>query len=50
MHPNGLVKIAHQGALSAGYRPGPYSRFTERTLDDWSTWYVERMQANGYGV
>ena len=45
-----LVRIAHQGALSAGYRPGPYSRFTERTLDDWSTWYVERMQANGYGV
>jgi len=44
-----LVKISHQGALSAGYRPGPYSRFTERTLDDWSTWYVERMQANGYG-
>ncbi|WP_226576881.1 aromatic ring-hydroxylating oxygenase subunit alpha [Acuticoccus sediminis] len=45
-----LVRIAHQGAMSAGYRPGPYSRFTERTLDEWSTWYVERMQAHGYGV
>ena len=43
-----LVELAHQGVQSAGYRPGPYSRFTEKTLNDWTTWYVERMRANGY--
>ena len=43
-----LVELAHQGVRSAGYRPGPYSRFTEKTLNDWTTWYVERMRANGY--
>jgi len=43
-----LVALAHQGARSAGYRPGPYSRFTERTLNDWTTWYVARMMAAGY--
>lgn len=45
-----LVKIAHQGASSRGYTPGPYSRFTERALDEFTTWYVERMAANGYGT
>ena len=43
-----LVGIAHAGAKSAGYVPGPYSRFTENQLDSFSTWYVERMQAFGY--
>ena len=38
-----LVALAHKGALSPGYRPGPYSRFTERALDEFTTWYVERM-------
>ena len=40
-----LVALAHKGALSPGYRPGPYSRFTERALDEFTTWYVERMIA-----
>jgi len=44
-----LVEMAHRGALSAGYRPGAYSRFTEKTLDDWTTWYVERMRVHGFG-
>lgn len=44
-----LVALAHTGAGSAGYRPGPYSRFTEKTVDDWTTWYVERMAVHGYG-
>lgn len=44
-----LVEMAHRGVLSAGYRPGTYSRFTEKTLDDWTTWYVERMRVNGFG-
>ncbi|SEA78061.1 aromatic ring-hydroxylating oxygenase subunit alpha [Rubrimonas cliftonensis] len=43
-----LVALAHQGALDAGYVPGPYSTFTETTLDDYITWYVERMQAHGW--
>lgn len=41
-----LVKIAHQGVLSPGYRPGPYSTFTERSVSDFSKWYVERMTAD----
>ncbi|SFI33073.1 aromatic ring-hydroxylating oxygenase subunit alpha [Jannaschia pohangensis] len=45
-----LVAIAQQGVASAGYRPGPYSPFTERALDEFSTWYVDRMTANGYGA
>ena len=42
-----LVALAHQGAKSPGYRPGPYSRFTERALDEFATWYVARMTAAG---
>jgi Rieske 2Fe-2S family protein len=45
-----LVAIAHQGVSSQGYRPGPYSRYTERALDEFASWYVERMTANGYGA
>ena len=44
-----LVSLAHRGAESPGYRPGPYSPFTERTLDEFAGWYVSRMQANGHG-
>lgn len=45
-----LVALAHQGVSSAGYRPGPYSPFTERALDEFATWYVERMTAHGYAT
>ncbi|NUH66426.1 aromatic ring-hydroxylating dioxygenase subunit alpha [Sulfitobacter sp. S0837] len=45
-----LVSLAQRGVSSAGYRPGPYSRFTERALDEFATWYVARMQANGYAL
>jgi Rieske 2Fe-2S family protein len=44
-----LVARAQQGVQSAGYTPGPYSRFTERALDEFATWYVARMAAHGYG-
>lgn len=44
-----LVGLAHAGVRSAGYRPGPYSRFTEGALDDFATWYIERMTEHGYG-
>lgn len=43
-----LVELAHRGACGAGYVPGPYSTFTEGALDDYITWYAERMQAHGY--
>lgn len=43
-----LVGLAHAGASSYGYSPGQYSRFTEGQLDDFATWYVERMQAHGF--
>ena len=43
-----LVALAHKGARSPGYQPGPYSQFTERHLDDFAKWYGERMVAAGY--
>lgn len=43
-----LVSQAHAGVSGRGYRPGPYSRFTEGALDNFATWYVERMRAHGY--
>jgi glycine betaine catabolism A len=43
-----LVARAQAGVETIGYRPGPYSPYTEGTLDDFTTWYVERMTANGY--
>jgi Rieske 2Fe-2S family protein len=43
-----LVELAHAGASSYGYKPGQYSRFTEGQLDNFATWYVERMQAYGF--
>jgi Rieske 2Fe-2S family protein len=45
-----LVALAHEGTRSAGYRPGPYSPYTEGALDDFATWYVERMTAHGYAT
>lgn len=43
-----LVGLAHAGASSYGYKPGQYSPFTEGQLDNFATWYVERMQAHGF--
>lgn len=43
-----LVSRAQAGVESTGYQPGPYSPFTEGALDDFATWYVERMIAHGY--
>lgn len=43
-----LVALAHAGASSYGYLPGPYSGFTEGQLDNFISWYVDRMQAHGY--
>lgn len=43
-----LVGRSHAGIQDPAYEPGPYSRFTEGALDDFATWYVERMRAHGY--
>ncbi|MEK1855352.1 MAG: SRPBCC family protein [Phyllobacterium sp.] len=43
-----LVARSHSGIQDPAYEPGPYSKFSEGALDDFSTWYVERMHAHGY--
>ncbi len=43
-----LVGLAHKGISGPGYLPGPYSRFTEGQLDNFATWYLERLRAFGY--
>ncbi|CAN7165991.1 aromatic ring-hydroxylating oxygenase subunit alpha [Pararhizobium sp. LjRoot238] len=43
-----LVSRSQLGVEDSAYEPGPYSRFTEGQLDNFSTWYVERMRAHGY--
>ncbi len=43
-----LVARSHSGIQDPAYEPGPYSKFSEGALDDFSTWYVERMRAHGY--
>ncbi|WP_223447918.1 aromatic ring-hydroxylating oxygenase subunit alpha [Pseudomonas sp. BF-R-19] len=43
-----LVARSHDGIKDPAYEPGVYSGFTERQLDNFSTWYVERMKAHGY--
>ncbi len=40
-----LVEITQAGVVSPAYEPGPYSPFTEGLVDDFCTWYVERMSA-----
>lgn len=41
-----LVALAHAGVSSRGYEPGPYSSFTEGHLDNFMSWYIDRMLAN----
>lgn len=43
-----LVGRSHLGVEDPAYEPGPYSPFTEGQLDNFATWYVERMRAHGY--
>lgn len=43
-----LVARSHSGVLDPAYEPGPYSRFTEKQLDSFAGWYVDRMRAHGY--
>lgn len=43
-----LVARAHAGVLDPAYEPGPYSRFSEISLDKFAAWYIDRMRSNGY--
>jgi len=38
-----LVERTHAGVQSSAYEPGPYSRFTEGQVDDFVSWYIERL-------
>ena len=40
-----LVGLAHTGASSKAYEPGPYSPYTEALVEAFCTWYVSRMRA-----
>ncbi len=40
-----LVGITQAGVSSPAYRPGPYSPHTEGLVEEFCTWYVERMAA-----
>jgi Rieske 2Fe-2S family protein len=43
-----LVGRSQLGVEDPAYEPGPYSQFTEKQLDNFATWYIERMRAYGY--
>lgn len=43
-----LVARAQAGVQDPAYEPGVYSRFSEGALDDFASWYVDRMRAHGY--
>jgi Rieske 2Fe-2S family protein len=40
-----LVEMAHLGAQSSAYEPGPYSPYAEGLVEAFCTWYVDRMRA-----
>lgn len=40
-----LVELAHAGARSPAYEPGPYSPYTEGLVDQFCNWYVSRLAA-----
>ncbi|MEJ1161228.1 aromatic ring-hydroxylating oxygenase subunit alpha [Prosthecomicrobium sp. N25] len=41
-----LVELAQKGVRSLAYEPGPYSPLTEGLVDQFATWYVERLRAH----
>ncbi|MEH6719111.1 MAG: aromatic ring-hydroxylating dioxygenase subunit alpha [Aurantimonas endophytica] len=45
---SGLVERSHAGIADPAYEPGPYSPFTEGQLNNFVTWYIERLRAHGY--
>jgi Rieske 2Fe-2S family protein len=43
-----LVARSQAGIMDPAYVPGPYSPFSETSLDKFATWYIDRMRAHGY--
>ena len=43
-----LIGRSQSGVEDPAYEPGPYSQFTEKQLDYFATWYIERMRAHGF--
>jgi Rieske 2Fe-2S family protein len=43
-----LVGRTQAGVEDTAYETGPYSSFTEGQLDNFATWYIERLRAHGY--
>ena len=41
----GLVEMTQAGVRSPAYAPGPYSPHTEGLVEDFCTWYIERLAA-----
>ncbi len=40
-----LVEMTQAGVRSPAYAPGPYSPHTEGLVEDFATWYIERLAA-----
>lgn len=40
-----LVQRTHLGAQCPGYKPGPYSPFTEELVEKFISWYFKRLRA-----
>lgn len=43
-----LVSRSQAGIMDPAYIPGPYSPFSETSLDKFATWYIDRMRVHGY--
>jgi len=43
-----LVKRTQLGIESPAYQPGPYSTRVESYVENFTSWYVERLRAHGY--
>ena len=40
-----LVEMSQRGVISPAFAPGPYSPYTERLVDKFANWYIERLRA-----
>lgn len=45
-----LVEMTQRGVRSVAYEPGPLSDFCEATVEKNTNWYIERLEAHGFGV
>lgn len=42
-----LVAVNHRGTQDPGFIPGPYSSVTETYVDQFTRWYIARLEAHG---